>query len=421
MPPTDDDVRARLVELPPATVDVDADLAMVHARAHRRRRQRRGLAVGCVALALALAGAGIVLAAGSGNDHQPRRIVAEPASIPSTTAPSTTALTTTAPTTTLVPPEVEQLPPSAVTDYSLPSGAGSALAVGGGSVWVGGAPTDQAPCHVGCGRVLRIDPDSGAVVATITVEKYPRAMAFGFGALWVEAEMPDNSPALVLKIDAATDEVVARVEIPNIVVVGSTGHPRLAVGAGAVWVGYGVQLTKIDPDSDTVVGDGRLDFEPDGGIVADDSGVWAVGVAVEAIDPTTLEPRQVASLPAGFVQSSTLDGDTIWLTEAHNPPQGGTDPVLELIEVDTMTGEVTFTGIPTYNVAAGGGRVWFQGFAGVKVSGTHPGYAVEVDPATGRMRRAALIDLASITSPRLAVDARDVWLLHDTTLIRIRT
>ena len=69
--------------------------------------------------------------------------------------------------------------------------------------------------------------------------------------------------------------------------------------------------------------------------------------------------------------------------------------MIELVRIDTTTGEVTYTGVPTYNVAAGEGRVWFQGFAGLHVSDTHSGYAVEVDPATHQMLRAAAIDLAA--------------------------
>ncbi len=410
MPLTDEELRSSLAAMP-VDVDVDADLATVHARADRRRVRRRAVAVACVVFAVGVAGTGIALLTSSDTEHRPRSVVAEHAPTPSST-PSTT------PATTLVPPGVEQLPASAVADFALPSGAGSALAIGGGSLWVGGAgPT--GPCHSGCGSVMRVDPATGAVVATITVDKFPRSFAFGFGLLWMEAELPDNTAAIVVAIDPTTNQVVAQTDIPGTVIVGGTGHPRIAVGAGAVWSLYGDQLTKFDPQTAAVVGNVRLDGQYfDGGIVADDTGVWLVGVQILAVDPSTLETREIATVEPGYIQSSTIDGDTIWLTEAHGG--GGRDPVIELVRIDTTTGEVTYTGVPTYNVAAGEGRVWFQGFAGLQVSDTHSGYAVEVDPATHQMLRAAAIDLAAITPPLLAVDRSDLWLLHGTQLIRVR-
>ena len=217
----------------------------------------------------------------------------------------------------------------------------------------------------------------------------------------MEAELPDSTVAIVVAIDPTTNRVVAQTDIPGTVIVGSTGHPRIVVGAGAVWSLHGDQLTKFDPQTAAVAGNVRLDGQYfDGGIVASDTGVWLVGVPILAVDPSSMETREIATVEPGYIQSSTIDGDTIWLTEAHGG--GGRDPVIELVRIDTTTGEVTYTGVPTYNVVAGQGRVWFQGFAGLQVSDTHSGYAVEVDPATHQMLRAAAIDLAAIhaSTPR---------------------
>ena len=421
MPLADDDVRARLVALP-ALEDgvVDADLAAVRARTNGRRRRRRVVAL--VVLALVVAG-GVGLLTRPDDDGARRSIVADPTPTqpmptqPMPTEPAPAEATPTA--TTRLPPDVATIPSSALDAFPGPEGSGATLALGDGSVWVGGYPSAAAPCHVGCGRITRLDASSGAVEATITVPKYPRAFAYGFGALWAEVEVPDGAAALVVKVDPATNQVVAQAEIPDTRIVGGTGHPKVAVGAGAVWSSYGDQLTKFDPQTGAVVANVRLDGRYfDGGIVGNDAGVWLVGQQVLAIDPATLVPRQIATVDAGYIQSATVDGATIWLTEAHGGP--GADPLIELVGVDTASGQVTPTGIPTANVAAGAGRVWFQGFAGAKISNTYPDDVVEIDPVSARMLRAATVGLDALRPALLAVDRDSVWLLTGSGLVRIR-
>jgi len=293
------------------------------------------------------------------------------------------------------------------------------MALGDGSVWLGDFDQSKVACHLGCGVVSRLDPETGRVVASITIAKAPRAMAYGDGALWMEAEVPDNSSAIVVKVDPATNQVVAQSDVPGTSIAGSTGHPRIAVGGGAVWVAYGDELVKIDPATGSVIASTKTTTYADY-IVANDAGVWVIGEphGVAQVDLDTLALREFAALPPGFIQSSTLDGDTIWLTAAHNvEPTGVT---IELIKIDTRTGQVTYTGIPTANVVAGGGRVWFQGFAGATIAATHPDEAVEIDPGTGRIIRAASVGIGEISPPLLAVDAHTLWLLTQNGLIRIR-
>jgi hypothetical protein len=415
---TDEQLRARLMATPAPVFDVELERASVHARATRRHRRRYTASVVCIVLAFGAVGAGIARLADNGSESPPRSVIAEPAPAPSD--PPTTTSIPIAPPTTPLPAGVEQLPASAVADFVLPPGSGSALAVGGGAVWVGGAGS-SGPCHTDCGSVARIDPDSGSVVATISVAKFPRSLAYGFDELWMEAEVPDGSPAVVVAIDPTTNQVVAQTDVPGTSIMGSTGHPRIATGAGAVWLQDGAKLFKIDPASGAVVAQATIDTWGPSGVVANDRGVWIVGSGggVVSVDPDSLETHQLADLPTGYIQSDTLDGDSIWLTEAHTR-EPGTLPVLELVEVDTTTGQVTFTGIPTTNVSAGGGRVWFQGFSALQASDTQPDYAVEIDPGSRQMLRAATIDLQGISQPFLAVDASDVWVLDLTRLIRVR-
>jgi hypothetical protein len=387
------DLHEQLAALPSPVLDVEAELETVRTRAKRARRRRLGVAV---AVAIALVGVGIV-ASRSGDDDARRSVVAEPSPTQST----------------LLPRHLPKLADSATTRFNLPDGIGGPiLALGDGSVWVGSTlPSAPPQCHVTCGAVARLDPRTGHVTATIPVPKAPRALAYGYGALWAEVEVPDDSPALVVKIDPTTNQVVAQVEIPDIIVVGSTGHPRLAVGAAAVWASYGVSLTKFDPATGQVVGNARLG-DSDRGVIADKSGVWLVGATILAVDPTTLAAHDLANLPLGFVQSAGVEGDTIWLTEAHGPavPRSSM-PTFELFAVDTQTGQVRGTSHPTTFVVAGGGQVWFQAMEAL----------VEVDPRTGQELRQAPVGVDTSIETTGAVDRHTVWLLRNHQLIRIRT
>jgi hypothetical protein len=113
--------------------------------------------------------------------------------------------------------------------------AATGVAAGGGSVWV----VDPL-----ASEIVRVDEDTGEPVARIPLSN-PAEIAFGFGSLWAVEGVG------VTRIDAATNRVVARVEMPGSVT-------ALTVGDDAVWVvgrsrGFGRDggwdLARIDPDT----------------------------------------------------------------------------------------------------------------------------------------------------------------------------
>jgi YVTN family beta-propeller protein len=114
----------------------------------------------------------------------------------------------------------------------VPSGSYGSLVVGSGSLW-GPGPKSS---------ILRIDPVSGSVTATIDVgagEFYQPELAAGEGSVWVAA--PTDQGSRLLRIDPATNSVSAVVDVDAYIV---------ATGEGSVWVisGDGV-LVRIDPDA----------------------------------------------------------------------------------------------------------------------------------------------------------------------------
>jgi DNA-binding beta-propeller fold protein YncE len=109
-------------------------------------------------------------------------------------------------------------------------------AVGEGSVWV----------HVG-GKVLRIDPKTAKVVATIPTHGSLGSIAFGAGAVWAleQSHLWPNSENLLSRIDPSSNQVTKTIHI-------GSGAFSVAVGEGAVWV------TQSEPDTASVPAPGKL-------------------------------------------------------------------------------------------------------------------------------------------------------------------
>jgi YVTN family beta-propeller protein len=119
------------------------------------------------------------------------------------------------------------------------------VAAGGGAVWV----LDDTPP----GGVLRVDPTSNRVVATIPLGFDPGGMAFGSGALWVT----NNSGDAVVEIDPATQRVTRSIGVGD-------GPVGVAVGEGSVWVANyrDGTVSRIDPSRGSVAATIRVGTEP---------------------------------------------------------------------------------------------------------------------------------------------------------------
>ncbi len=128
---------------------------------------------------------------------------------------------------------------------------------GAGAIWV---PSDAT------GKISRIDPATNEVVATIDVVPGTFFLAFGFDALWAVS----SDEQKLQRIDPATNEVISSVDLGN-----QPGF--LAAGEGGVWVqeqGDGT-VARVDPETNTLtqrtkVGDTLLYGDIDVG----DGKVW---------------------------------------------------------------------------------------------------------------------------------------------------
>ena len=160
--------------------------------------------------------------------------------------------------------------------------------------------------------VSRVDP-TGAITATIPVGRNPHAIAVGYGAVWV-ADSDDD----VKRIDLSTTAVVTTIPVGR-------NPVAIAVGAGGVWVANQDDgtVSRIDPRSNTVVKTIRIGGSP-GGITVAAGSVWvsaqaqpltanvalakAGGVArIDLQQPDAIDPadERTFSQPAGEWEYAT--------------------------------------------------------------------------------------------------------------------
>jgi virginiamycin B lyase len=185
-------------------------------------------------------------------------------------------------------------------------GAGSApegmmVAVGAGAVWVAYRFGDQV--------VVRIDPATNRVAATIRLPNLPTGIAVGGRAVMVLTQ----ESGVAYQIDPATNRVVASLPV----CVEGNG---LAYGRGAFWVGCGEgDLLRIDPVASRVVA--TVDLRAGAGdtvVDADGSAVWVatIGDTVIRVDQQTnaivggLSPTRRGSAVTGLATSP----GAVWLT-----------------------------------------------------------------------------------------------------------
>jgi ABC-type transport system substrate-binding protein/DNA-binding SARP family transcriptional activator len=293
----------------------------------------------------------------------------------------------------------------------------SAIASGGGSVWLANARD---------GTVTRIEHGKGQVT-TIDVGGEPTSLAFGRGSLWVT----DGEGHFVEQVDPATNRVRNRFAVGNAprgvavtpdavwvaspiedrvdridLATGSTrtipiaGRPdAIAAGAGGVWVATeeAGTVARIDPESGSVLGTVAVGNAPSALTIGDGS-VWVANRAdgtLSRIDPANDSVRDTVRVGGSVVAVAAADGG-IWVAD-------GSDGVVA--RVDARTGQVTrrvpVRGSPAALVAADG-SLWTATLAartshrgGTLTFASGPfGFCGCVDPAGYDGRNYPLLSLA---------------------------
>ena len=214
------------------------------------------------------------------------------------------------------------------------------VATGVGSVW----QTDWAN-----NVLVRIDPVSGKVLASIPVGSAPAGVAVAAGSVWVA----DEHDEAVTRVDPKTNRVVATIPVGPAGTDPSAGPQIMTAGPGGVWVSVPNlgEVVRIDAATNTV----GLRVPLDGPVASDGSQVW-IGVdgpnglaEVIRVDPVTGEVITTVQLDTEGIGGIAVGLGSVWVTS------GG------LTRIDEATGRVVGrldTGGDGGNVIVAGGAVW---------------------------------------------------------------
>lgn len=193
-----------------------------------------------------------------------------------------------------------------------------------------------------------------------------RGMIFGHDALWATGYRS------LLRVDPQDNSV------EEIMLGGGNRFPRVAVGAGAIWVPDTEDgaIFKVDPDKRIVVG--RIPVKMlrwQGRIAVDNNGVWVVTErnfekVLTRFDPTSGEIIGEIALPTSSVNVAVAHG-SVWVTTL----QKG-----ELLRIDPKTNTIVSTisvGKSTLDMATDEKSIWLHNAA--------DGTVQQIDPITERV------------------------------------
>lgn len=231
---------------------------------------------------------------------------------------------------------------------TIPVGHGSGdLRLGAGFVWV---------VNHDDGTVSKIDPQTNTVVATIALPPPLGFLGASPGAVWVA----NRRQGQVMKLDPHTNQVVATIPIAD-------GPAWMTYAAGSLWVcsleaeQYGV--TRVDPKTNTMVA--QIDvgsskgYKCAGITTSDDGAIWAVlqdssqtyNLGLVRIDPATNKVVATLLFQKNNLSSSiAADAQGVWYAQ----------PELGLIHISPKTNQaVGFLKMSgAAGVAVGAGAVW---------------------------------------------------------------
>jgi YVTN family beta-propeller protein len=224
------------------------------------------------------------------------------------------------------------------------------LATSTDAVWV---------THPDVGTVTRIDRDEQAIVDTIQVGENPTGIAVGFDAVWVV----ESGGPTVSRISPETNAVVETIPVGN-------GPAEVAIGEASVWVTnrFDGTVSRIDPDTGEAGEPIAVGSNPSGIAVGFDS-VW-VGLpesnTVARVDPDTnaVTPIGVGNTPGPLA----IGAGAVWVVNT-------LDDTVSRIDPDTSTVvDVVKVGDGPSAIAVAAGRAW--------VANEADGSLSRIDPAS---------------------------------------
>jgi hypothetical protein len=193
------------------------------------------------------------------------------------------------------------------------TGENASIAFGEGAVWV---TSGQAN-----GVVYRVDPAANRVTAAIGVPGGAFGIVVAAGTVWVTQYLPEPNPGIVARIDARSNRLLSPVEVPNM-------PGAIRSGLDAIWVTSRFTVSRIDPRS----GAATQPLHRVGDVRAVGAGsLWgtfansADDAGVQRIDPVTGRVVATIRIPYGVLIAFGLG--TLWVAQdASTITSGGNQP-----------------------------------------------------------------------------------------------
>jgi virginiamycin B lyase len=257
-------------------------------------------------------------------------------------------------------------------------------------------PSPQVTAPAGVPAEATLVPLQGRLQAEFAIDGEPDWLAEGFGSIWVSRTDPEGGGNMLDRIDPATNEVVASIEL------GRNPCHGVAVEFGSVWVPTCIdqRIDRVDPDTNSVIESIEIPLHREDGsrMAADFGALWIVspnpkgGDVLARIDPST---GGVDRIPLPTPSTEVVTGfGSVWVVS----PDGG---VVHRVDPDGQRIEGAIEGLAEPETAA-------VGEDSLLVKDAGDGTIAVVDPTsleiTGRIE---------IGSPGvgggIAAEGRDVW------------
>ncbi len=194
--------------------------------------------------------------------------------------------------------------------------------------------------------LLRIDPATREVVARVEVGVYPSDVAVGGGSVWV-TEVLDPASSRLSRIDPAANAITASMPLAGRVW-------RVEFGHGAIWAAGESGIVRINP---ATLDAATISPEPATALAITPDAVWVTQKEqnrVLRIDPATNTVSTIVPLE-GDPTEIDYGRDYLWVLQ---PGIGS------IARIDPASGEVTATRYPAQNATdldVGAGGVWVAG------------------------------------------------------------
>jgi serine/threonine protein kinase len=134
------------------------------------------------------------------------------------------------------------------------------IAFGHGSVWIRNGAFEPG------GGIWRVDPATNRVTAKVPLSFYPFGLAVGEGGAWTAHSETDR----LVRIDPATNRIDARIPVGD-------APLDVAVGFGSVWVANFADgtVSRVDPERGKVVATIKVGLTPEH-LAVGEGGVWVI-------------------------------------------------------------------------------------------------------------------------------------------------